>query len=126
MKKELRKFLSDPINRSKRIHLYRGTVDKANPFWKICEDQNEGTITYQFDPENMSLIKLLSSCDGNVANGFVRYLKELSKNMPINHIYQKMSESPKDVDQESIDEDLIDSILDRAMAEFMMKNKGTQ
>ena len=126
VKKELRKFLSDPINRSKRIHSYRGAVDKANPFWKICEDENEGTITYQFDPENINLIKLLSLCDGSVANGFVQYLKELSKNMPINHIYQKMSESPKDVDQESINEDLIDSILDKAMAEFVMKNKDTK
>jgi len=123
IKKELRKFLSDPIKRSKRIHSYRGAVDTANPFWKICEDENEGTITYQFEPENLKLIKLLSSCDKNVSLEIVRYLKDLSINLPINHIYQKMSESPKDINQDAIDIDLIDLILDRLPNESGIKNK---
>lgn len=115
IKKELRKFLSDPIKRSKRTHTYRGKVDVANNFWKVSEDENEGTITYQFDPENEKFISLLSACDKQQATTIVRYLRELSINLPINHIYEKMSESPKDINQELITIELIDSILNGVM-----------
>lgn len=126
VKKELRKFLSDPIKRSKRIHSYRGTVDTANKFWKICEDENDGRITYQFDPENEELISLISLSDRELGTRIIQYLKELSINLPINHIYQKMSESPKEIDQESIDIEMIDAILSKAMEEYGKINKDIE
>jgi len=111
VKKELRKFLSDPIKRAKRIHSYRGTVDTANKFWKTCEDQNKGTITYQFEPKNEELMALLKECNHNNRLAIAKYLISLSKNIPLNHIYQKMSESPKDIDQDSIDSNLIEAMV---------------
>jgi len=126
VKKELRKFLSDPIKRSKRIHSYRGTVDTANKFWKVCEDENNGIITYQFDPENKNLISLISSSDKELGARIIQYLKELSINLPINHIYQKMSESPKEIDQQSIDIEMIDAILSKAMEEYEKTNKDIE
>ena len=112
IKKELRKFLSDPIKRSKTVHSYRGKTDKANKYWKICEDENEGTITYQIDPDNENLRTLLQGCNPESRLSIIRYLASLSENIPLNHIYQKMSESPKDIDQETIDSKLLESILD--------------
>ena len=113
IKKELRKFLSDPIKRSKKVHTYRGTVDTANKFWKICEDENEGVITYQIDPDNESLKSLLKELSKEKRLILIQYLASLSKNLPINHIYQKMSESPKDIQQESIDLKSLESIFNK-------------
>lgn len=113
IKKELRKFLSDPIKRSKKVHTYRGKVDKANKFWKIYEDENENTITYQVDPENENLVSLLAGCNNETRTEIIRYLTSLSENIPINHIYQKMSECPNDIDQESISTDMLESIFDK-------------
>ncbi len=107
VKKELRKFLSDPIKRSRRTHTYRGAVDRANEFWKVCEDENEGTVTYQIDADNVDLIALLHKCEREVSTELIQYLKELSIHLPINHIYEKMSESPRDIDQNLIDFDQI-------------------
>ncbi len=116
VKKELRKFLSDPIKRSRRIHTYRGAVDRANEFWKVCEDENEGTITYQIDASNINLIAFLKKCEASVSTEVIQYLKELSMRLPINHIYEKMSESPSDIDQNLIDFDqmLNEMLNDRA------------
>ena len=111
VKKELRKFLSDPIKRSKRIHSYRGTVDVANKFWKICEDENDGIITYQIDPENENLRAILDDSSDERKANIIQYLTSLSRSIPLNHIYQKMSERPKDIKQEDIDSITLESII---------------
>lgn len=113
IKKELRKFLSDPIKRSKKMHTYRGKIDIANNFWKICENEVEGTITYQINPENTVLLSLLKECDSKNRKNIIKYLSLLSEHIPLNHIYQKMSESPKDINQEGIDPILLESILEK-------------
>jgi len=112
IKRELRKFLSDPIKRSKKTHTYRGSVDAANEFWKVCEDENEGTVTYQIDAGNINLLALLQKCEKSISTELILYLKELSKRLPINHIYEKMSESPRDIDQDLINFDqMLNEIL---------------
>ncbi len=115
IKRELRKFLSDPVKRSKQVYRYRGKEDKANSLWKIIEDENDGTIMYHFDPNNEELINLISLCDKNLTKKLIQYLKKLSTSLPINHIYEKMSESPRDIDQEAINFELIDSILNKVL-----------
>jgi len=113
VKKELRKFLSDPIKRSKRIHSYRGAIDTANLFWKICEDENEGVITYQFDLDNEKLNLLLKGVGSENSKEIIKYLVLLSEALPLNHIYQKMSEDPKGIDQDAIDLKLIETMMDK-------------
>ncbi len=117
VKRELKKFLSDPIQRSKRAYTYRGKTDKANKYWQIIEDENEGSITYQFDPENKDLVSLLLSCEKKSAVKILEYLKELSLRLPIHHIYEKMAEKPKDVDQSKIDKIVLGSILEKIFME---------
>ena len=43
----------------------------------------------------------------------IDYLKQLAVNLPINHIYEKMAERPRDVSQESADMAALESMLDR-------------
>lgn len=107
----LKKFLSDPVKRSKRVHKYRGTLDAANGFWKICEDENTKVITYQIEPENMILTSLVENFSGGQRRILVNYLKLLAENLPINHIYEKMSERPKDVNQGEVDMVLLEALL---------------
>ena len=126
VKKELKKFLSDPIKRSKRTHSYRGKLDAANTFWKICEDENDGRIYYQVDSENENLISLISLCDRELRTRVVKYLRDISINLPINHIYQKMSESPKDIDQSLIDLKMIDAILANVTEKHEKINKDLE
>ena len=123
VKRELKKFLSDPIKRSRKTHTYRGDVDTVNNFWKITEDKNTGSISYQIDVSNSDLIKLLSSYDKPTINSLLKYLKDLSSNIPINNIYQKMSEAPKSIDQASIDLEKMNAILSEKLKEFL-ENQG--
>jgi hypothetical protein len=113
IKKELRKFLSDPIKRSKRVHTYRGKQDKANKFWDIHENENNQTITYQISSENDLLAGIVKALPSNQKSLLIKYLGELAENLPLNHIYQKMSESPRDINQESVTDDLLESIMNR-------------
>lgn len=113
VKRELRKYLSDPIRRSKKVYTYRGTQDKANKYWDVVEDENKGTITYQIDAGNPELLALLKDAKPETRIMIIKYLTEISANLPINHIYQKMSESPKDIDQESLDSSVFKSALSK-------------
>jgi hypothetical protein len=113
VKREIKKFLTDPIKRSKRAYTYRGKVDAANSFWKIIEDENEGTICYSIDPDNSMLLKILTKTKPEDRAKTIKYLQELAMHLPINHIYQKMSEAPKDIKQETSGASVFDSILDK-------------
>lgn len=113
VKREIRKFLADPVKRSKRIHRYRGRQDVANYFWKVCEDENSNTITYQIDSENDLLESLVKNCDRDEQRMLVEYLKQLAANLPINHIYEKMAERPRDVNQEAVDMTALEAMLGR-------------
>jgi hypothetical protein len=113
VKRDLKKFMADPVKRSKKVYTYRGTQDKANKYWNVVEDENKGTITYQIDAENPELLALLSGTEPESRILIIKYLTEISANLPINHIYQKMSESPKDIDQESLDSSVFKSALSK-------------
>ena len=117
VKRGLRKFLADPIKRSKTVHAYRGNVDAANKFWKICENENTKVITYQIDPDNELLGSLVRKCDKKEKQILINYLKELTTNLPINHIYEKMSERPKDINQGEIEMKALEVLLDRVFQE---------
>jgi hypothetical protein len=113
VKLELKKFLADPVKRSKRIHSYRGRKDVANNFWEVCEDENTKVITYQIDSDNDLLGTLVQECDPDQKRMLVDYLKQLSASLPINHIYEKMSERPRDVRQEEADMDKLEALLNK-------------
>ena len=126
VKRELRKFLSDPIKRSKKTHTYRGDVETANNFWKIIEDKNKDSITYQVDTTNSDLVKIFSDFDKDDRRALLNYLKDLSSFVPINHIYQKMSEKPKSINQEEIKFELMDSILLGTLDDLAKSHKASK
>ena len=117
IKQELRKFLSDPIKRSKRVYSYRGKQDKANKYWNIQENENDKIISYQISAENDLLADIVESISAEQKSNLIKYLGQLAENLPLNHIYQKMSESPRDIDQENITDSLLEAIMNRVFEE---------
>ncbi|WP_297824103.1 hypothetical protein [uncultured Paraglaciecola sp.] len=117
IKKELRKFLSDPIKRSKRVYTYRGKQDQANKYWDIQENENDKTISYQISPENDFLTDICRVIPKEQKSQLIKYLGQLAENLPLNHIYQKMSESPRDIDQENVTDALLEAIMSRVFEE---------
>jgi hypothetical protein len=113
IKKQLRKFLSDPIKRSKRVYTYRGKQDQANKYWNIQENENDKTISYQISAENDLLTGIFQIIPKEQKSELIKYLGQLAENLPLNHIYQKMSESPREIDQESVTDALLEAIMNR-------------
>lgn len=113
VKRELRKFLADPVKRSKKTHTYRGKLDEANKYWKVCEDENTNVITYQIDPQNKHLEDLFEKCDSEEKRILIDYLKQLAANLPINHIYEKMSDRPQEINQELENMKLLEALINR-------------
>lgn len=116
VKRGLKKFLADPVKRSKKVHRYRGKQEVANEFWKICEDENSQTITYQIDPDNDQLREILRNSDRDTSVLLIRYLKLLAELVPINHIYEKMSERPRDVNQQNVDLSALEELIEKVIA----------
>lgn len=117
IKKELRKFLSDPIKRSKRVYRYRGKQDEANKYWNIHENENEKTISYQISSENEILASICKVITKEQQSQLIKYLGKLAENLPLNHIYQKMSESPREIDQDNVTDALLEAIISRVFEE---------
>jgi hypothetical protein len=117
IKKELRKFLSDPIQRSKRVYRYRGKQDEANKYWNIQENDNDKTISYQISAGNDPLNEIFTAISKEQKSKLIKYLGQLAENLPLNHIYQKMSESPRDIDQENVTDALLEAIMNRVFEE---------
>lgn len=117
IKQELRKFLSDPIKRSKKVYTYRGKQDKANKYWDIQENESNKTITYQISVENDLLTEMIASLAIEQKYMLMKYLGRLAENLPLNHIYQKMSESPKDIYQDDVANILLESIMNKVFGD---------
>jgi len=121
IKKELRKFLSDPIKRSKRVYTYRGKLDQANKYWNIQENENEKIISYQISTKNDLLSDIFRVIPKDQKSQLIKYLGQLAENLPLNHIYQKMSESPRDIDQENVTDALLEAIMSRVFEEEIIE-----
>ena len=114
VKRDLKKYLSDPIVRSRRVHTARGTLSEANPFWKICNDDEQKTITYEVHPENQNLADLITRLPTNLRPALSAYLMNLSRELPLQHIYTAMADRPLDVNQKEIEFD-IEAIVKKYM-----------
>ncbi|HIE82417.1 MAG TPA: hypothetical protein EYQ00_00570 [Dehalococcoidia bacterium] len=113
VKRGLKKFLSDPVKRSNKVHRHKGRIDSANPFWTILEDDNNNSISYIIDTSHNVLSELIANLDRRDGQILLTYLGHLSENLPINHIYEKMSSRPKDISLTGPDSHIIEALLDK-------------
>ncbi|MAQ97858.1 MAG: hypothetical protein CMD50_01025 [Gammaproteobacteria bacterium] len=102
IKNRLKKLIQEPIKRSKRTYTYRGKKEEANEYWKIIHDKRENTIVYQIDTDNSKLIEIAKETPKKNILDLKEYLKNLAKNLPINHIHSKVSSDPKSIKQDDV------------------------
>lgn len=115
MKRDLQKYLSDPINRSHKVYKERSKKSEANLFWKICDNQDEKLITYEVHSSNSKLAQLFEKIPSSLRPTLAAYLKDLSSELPLHHIYTTMADRPKDIDQTKITKIDIEAILKNYM-----------
>jgi hypothetical protein len=99
------------------VYTYRGKQDEANKYWNIKENENDKTISYQISSENDFLTDIFKVIPKEQKSQLIKYLGQLAENLPLNHIYQKMSESPRDIDQESVTDALLEAIMSSVFEE---------
>ena len=99
IKNRLKNLIQQPIKKSKRTYNYRGKKEEANEYWKIIETRDKNII-YQIDTGNNELIKIAKETPKKNTSNLKEYLKNLAKNLPINHIHSKVSSDPKSIKQE--------------------------
>jgi hypothetical protein len=116
VKSDLKKYLAEPVTKSKRVYSYRGKQDVANQYWKINEREDTGVITYGVSSENHELKEILASTSAQVSGRLIRYLTDLATHLPLNHIYDKMSSSPRGIDQSANEAEDFNSILKSIVA----------
>ena len=113
VKFKLKQLIRDPIKRSRKAYRYRGRIEEANAFWKINENERDKTISYEISKTNNSLNHLLALLNKEQASTLIKYLKDLSSGIPINHIYEKMSSEPNKINQNDICyQDLFEGLKD--------------
>lgn len=109
VKVKLKQLIREPIKRSQKTYRYRGRLEEANSFWKVNENEREKSISYEISKDNTLLKKLLLTLDSEQASDLIKYLTHLSEEIPIHHIYEKMSSEPNQINQNDISyDDLIE------------------
>tara|TARA_B100000989_G_C19517848_1_gene462601 strand:- start:909 stop:2273 length:1365 start_codon:yes stop_codon:yes gene_type:complete len=103
IKDKLKKLIQEPIKRSKRTYTYRGNKEEANEYWKIIHDKRKNTIVYQIDTDNFNLLEIVKETPKKNFLDLKEYLKNLAKNLPINHIHSKVSSDPKSIKQDKVE-----------------------
>ena len=99
IKSRLKKLIQQPIKKSKRTYNFRGKKEEANDYWKIIETRDKNII-YQIDTENNELIKIAKQTPKDNVSELKEFLRNLAKNLPINHIHSKVSSDPKSIKQD--------------------------
>lgn len=107
VKATLKKYISDPVKRSKRAYKYRGAKEKDGEFWDITTDERTGKIDYGISLSSLELRSLIAELDDSQKKLLYKYLVKLGPNLPINHIYKTMSEKPKEISTDSIDWEML-------------------
>lgn len=105
VKVKLKKLIREPIKRSQKTYRYRGRLEEANAFWKVNENEREKSISYEISKDNTLLKKLLVTLNREQASDLIEYLTHLSEEIPIHHIYEKMSSEPNQINQNDISYD---------------------
>jgi len=114
VKAELRKYLSDPVKRSRSVYKYKGKKEEDSQFWYVIKDDNSGKITYSINADNEDLKEILSNSNAEIRKKLLRYLLDLTAQVPTASIYSTMSTVPQNLSKKL---DNIDEIMAQILGE---------
>jgi len=112
VKDKIKRLLAKPVQASKRAYMHRGDTEVANSFWCVKNDERSKLITYEIDPKNSSLLKVVSNLDASEKRVLLRYLIDLSAALPLTHIYSTMATSSKSIAQGAIGDDALKELIE--------------
>lgn len=118
VKQVLRRISPVPIKRSRGTHKYAGKLDEASALWMVKTNEREGSesVSYIADLSNDKIKVLLGELGSDQRAKLVAYLRELSSELPVKHIYQAVGTNPSGVQR------LED--VDREIAALLAGNNG--
>ena len=68
----------------------------------MCNDEEKKTITYELNPDNQDFINLINKSPPGLRSILATYLMTISRELPLQHIYNTMADRPLDVNQTNI------------------------
>lgn len=108
VKQVLKRISPVPIKRSRGTHKYAGKLDEVAALWMVKTNEREGSeaVSYIVDLSNEKIKSLLDELGKGQRTKLVAYLRELSSELPVKHIYHAVGSNPgsvqrvEDVDRE--------------------------
>lgn len=114
----LKRILPAPIAVSKRKHTYAGKTESTSPLWLIKSNERVGeeSVTYLVDLKNEELNEVLDGLDRGKRALLINYLRDLSEELPVKHIYASFAAHPASTQaKENLDreiEELVNSLYE--------------
>ena len=101
IQRKLKQICQRPIDISRGEHTHRGKKEEVNEYWFINENKQDNTTKYEVHLKNNELIEIAEKMNKANRRKLKEFLRNLSKYLPVNHIFSKIGKSPKSVNQEN-------------------------
>ncbi len=101
VQKKLKQICQRPIGISRGEHTHRGKKEEVNEYWFINENKQDNTTKYEVHLKNNELIEIAEKMTQTNRIKLKEFLRNLSKYLPVHHIFSRIGKSPKSVNQEN-------------------------
>lgn len=101
VQKKLKQICQRPIGISRGEHTHRGKKEEVNEYWFINENKQDNTTKYEVHLKNNELVEIAEKMTQINRIKLKEFLRNLSKYLPVNHIFSRIGKSPKSVNQEN-------------------------
>ncbi len=101
VQRKLKQICQRPIEKSKGEHTHRGKKEEVNEYWFINENKQDNTTKYEVHLKNNELVEIAEKMTRANRTKLKEFLRNLSKYLPVNHIFSRIGKSPKSVNQEN-------------------------
>ena len=98
IRERLKSILRSPTKRSKKRHQHKGKISSDTAYWNVIEKDKK--VSYQINLESEEIVETLGKLDISTRREILKFLLGVQKNIPFYHIYQKLSGSPKSIEDE--------------------------
>ena len=101
VQRKLKQICQRPIGISRGEHTHRGKKEEVNEYWFINENKQDNTTKYEVHLKNNELVEIAEKMTRANRTKLKEFLRNLSKYLPVNHIFSRIGKSPKSVNQEN-------------------------
>ena len=101
VQRKLKQICQRPIEKSRGEHTHRGKKEEVNEYWFINENKQDNTTKYEVHLKNNELVEIAEKMTQANRTKLKEFLRNLSKYLPVNHIFSRIGKSPKSVNQEN-------------------------